>query len=70
MNNILSVPEINIVNMFTGETKADTIINIMGAVPHITDKEMKNLMEQTIITLDKMPDSEYDDCVFIGEFGE
>ena len=70
MSYILSVPKINIINMFTGETKADTIINIMGAMPYITDKEMKNLMEQVIIVLDKMPDSEYKDCVFIGEFGE
>jgi len=65
-----SVLTVNIISMFIAGTKEDTIDNIMGAMPYITDSEMKKLAEQTIIMLDSITEKDFAEIDFTADYDE
>ena len=67
-----TVPEVNIICIFKGETKAQTIENIMFSLEHMTepDKELKAEMEDVIVKLDKITETEFTEYIFEPEYGE
>jgi len=67
-----TVPEINIICIYKGETKAQTIENIMSALEHMTqsDEELKAEMETVIVKLEKITETEFAEYIFEPEYGE
>ena len=70
MNMNFTVPEMNIICMFKGETKAQTIENIMSTLPHINEAEGKIESESAIEKLDKITEAEFAATVFEPEYGD
>jgi hypothetical protein len=61
-----TVPEINIVCIYKGETMTQTIQNTMSALEHMTEskKELKAEMETVIIKLNNITETEFAEYVF------
>jgi len=69
-----TVPELNLLCIFAGKNREQTIDNIMTAIPDFTDKELTELAEEVIVKLDKLCDSDFSDWdfaeQFVDEYGE
>jgi len=64
-----TIPEINIICIFAGDSKAETIANIMDGIPHFShDKNMIDIAEQSIIKLDTLTETEYENMNFNENF--
>ena len=70
MNIHFTVPETNIIAMYRRATKSQTIENIMDNIPLFDDAEMKEIAENVIIKLDKITDGEFENEIFIAEYGK
>ena len=70
MNNF-TIPEVNIICIYAGDSKAETIANIMDGIPHFSDdKAMVDIAEQSILKLDTLTDDEYEGMNFKENFTE
>lgn len=56
---IFTVPEINLIYIYLGATRKETIGNITEGIPHITDPDMLWLAESTLGKLTKLSDEEF-----------
>jgi len=66
-----TIPESNIIRIYAGDTKAETIANIMGGIPHFSaDKELVAIAEQAILKLDDITETEYEQFSFNEVFAE
>ncbi len=54
-----TVPEINLIYIYLGATRNETINNITEGIPHITDPDMLWLAESTLGKLTKLSDEEF-----------
>ena len=60
-----TVEEINLIAMYLGNTRADTIMQITAALPFIDDKEVYAIAENAIRKLAKLEEQEYAEYSFI-----
>lgn len=65
-----TAPEINFICIFAGDTKAETIENIMDDIPNLPDRELKALAEQSIIKLDRITKAEFTEMNFSEQFSD
>lgn len=69
-----TVPEVNIIVMYKGDTKEQTIENITDAYTHIQSEsanlEAWDICENVISKLDKITDEEFSAEIFIPEYGD
>jgi phage terminase Nu1 subunit (DNA packaging protein) len=63
-----TIPEVNFICIFAGETKAETISNIMDGIPSMDEAELVEIAEQSIIKLDEITESEFDEMNFTEHF--
>lgn len=63
-----TTPEVNFICIFAGNTKAETISNIMSGIPSIYEPEMVEIAEQSIIKLDDITESEFEEMNFTENF--
>ncbi|MDR1674014.1 MAG: transposon-transfer assisting family protein [Oscillospiraceae bacterium] len=66
--NKFTVPEINLLCIYADESREQTAVNIITAIPDFEDKEMVELAEGIIEKLDKMSDGDFSDWDFAGQF--
>jgi len=65
-----TVPEINFICIFIGDTKKETISNIMDGIPHLNEKEIIEIAETSITKLDEITESEFEEMNFNDNFTE
>jgi len=65
-----TIPEINFICIFAGKTKKETISNIMDGIPSMYEKELVEVAEQSIIKLDDITESEFEEMNFTENFTE
>ena len=70
MNMMFTVPEVNLIVIYKGSTKSQTIQNIMDKIPLIYDSETKKFAEEVIVKLDKITEAEFTQSEFIAEYGD
>jgi len=63
-----TVSEVNLINIFAGNSVAETISNILTAIPDFDENDMIAEAEQAIIKLDKLSDSEFFNMNFAENF--
>ena len=63
-----TIPEINFICIFIGDTKAETIGNIMDGIPNMYEKDLVEIAEQSIMKLDEITESEFDELNFTENF--
>ena len=68
MMNKFTISEINIICIYQGDTKADTIDNIMSAIPDFREREMVEIAESAITKLDTITEMEFADYNFNESF--
>ena len=66
----LTVPEINLICIYLGDSRIQTISNILDGIPEMYDPDMILLAEQTVDKLMKLCDKEFDERDFEAEFAE
>ncbi len=65
--NKFTVPEINLSCIYADESREQTAVNIMTAIPDFDDNEMVALAEGVILKLDSMSDGDFSDWDFTEE---
>jgi len=66
-----TVPEINFISIFLGESKTETIANIMESIPNWSgETELIEIAEQSIIKLDEITETEFEAINFNENFTE
>jgi phage terminase Nu1 subunit (DNA packaging protein) len=65
-----TVSEINFICIYVGDTKEETIANIMDSIPNLYEKELVEIAEQSIIKLDTLTESEFAQANFVECFTE
>jgi len=67
-----TVSEVNIICIYAGDTKEETIVNIMDSIPDFFDydKELAEVAEQSIIKLETLTEAEFAEMNFIECFTE
>jgi len=65
-----TVPEINFICIYAGDSKKETISNIMDGIPSIYDKELLEVAEKSIIKLDEITESEFEEMNFTEIFAD
>jgi hypothetical protein len=63
-----SIPEINFACIYAGESKHETIDNIIYAIPHITEPDMISLAECVIDKIGMLTDEQYAEHNFTEQF--
>ena len=60
-----TVEEINLVAMYLGDTRTETLNNITGAMPDIYDEDIISIAESASRKLAMLEDTEYAESSFI-----
>jgi hypothetical protein len=55
-----TVPETNLISIYAGETKKETISNIIDGIQSMDDSELIDIAEQSIIKLDDITQTEFE----------
>jgi hypothetical protein len=63
-----SVPETNLACIYAGESKHETIDNIIFAIPHINERDMVVLAERVIDKIGMLTDEQYAEYDFREQF--
>jgi hypothetical protein len=63
-----SVPEINLICIYAGETKHETIDNLIFAIPDFTEHEFTKLAERIIDKIGMLTDEQYAEHNFREQF--
>jgi hypothetical protein len=65
-----TVPEINLICLYVGESKHDTIGNIISAIPDFTEHEFTKLAESAIYKLEPLTEAEFAEYNFREQFSD
>jgi len=68
LENKFTISEVNIICIFIGDSKAETITNIMSAIPDFREREMVKIAESAITKLDTITETEFADYNFNENF--
>lgn len=56
---MFTVEEINLLCIYSTETRAGLLADLRGALPDVTDPELREIIENAAAKLDAMTDAEY-----------
>ena len=59
MDTQFTVEESNLICVFAGESRAEVIEDINGALPYLDDKDMKELSQRVLDKLQNMTEEEF-----------
>jgi len=67
--NKFTVPEINFISIFLGDSKTETVANIMEGIPNFNgETELIEIAEQSIMKLDGITQTEFEAVNFNENF--